>query len=334
MILKSYIIEQNIDLLRKNKVNLLYGENDGIKDDIKTEIKNKKGEAEIINLFQEEVLKNSKVLFNHIENLSLFSLKKIIFIHEVTDKLYKDINELTKHKLENIEVYLYTGVLEKRSKLRSYFEKEKNIGIVACYQDNERTLSNYIRNKLKGLTGLTQEIINIIIYNSNLNRKSIKNELSKIKIFFGKNKIEKKEVLQILNISSNKEFGQIRDAALLGDKMKVNRLIGEIEFTNEDTHSYLNQIAARLSKLNEIQSLNQNINDLEIAVESLSPKVFWKDKPVYINQLKNWDKTKLEATLFKISELELFMKKNSSIRNDILIKDLIVRLCNQATNSA
>ena len=111
MILKSYIIEQNIDLLRKNKVNLLYGENDGIKDDIKTEIKNKKGEAEIINLFQEEVLKNSKVLFNHIENLSLFSLKKIIFIHEVTDKLYKDINELTKHKLENIEVYLYTVVL-------------------------------------------------------------------------------------------------------------------------------------------------------------------------------------------------------------------------------
>ena len=332
MILKSYIVEQNIGLLRKNKVNLLYGENDGIKDDIKTEIKNEKGEAEIINLFQEEILKNNKVLFDHIQNLSLFSLKKIIFIHEVTDKLYEDICELTENKLENIEVYIYAGALDKRSKLRSYFEKEKNIAIVACYQDNERTLSNYIRNKLKGLTGLTQEITNIIIYNSNLNRKSIKSEISKIKVFFGENKIEKEKVLQLLNVTLNKEFGQIRDAALLGDKIKVNRLMGEIEFTNEDIYSYLNQIAARLNNLNEIQNLNQNINNLETAVDSLSPKVFWKDKPIYINQLKNWDKKKLEETLLRIGQLELFMKKNSNIRNDVLIKDLIVGLCVQATN--
>lgn len=332
MILKSYIVEQNIGLLRKNKVNLLYGENDGIKDDIKTEIKNEKGEAEIINLFQEEILKNNKVLFDHIQNLSLFSLKKIIFIHEVTDKLYEDICELTENKLENIEVYIYAGALDKRSKLRSYFEKEKNIAIVACYQDNERTLSNYIRNKLKGLTGLTQEITNIIIYNSNLNRKSIKSEISKIKVFFGGNKIEKEKVLQLLNVTLNKEFGQIRDAALLGDKIKVNRLMGEIEFTNEDIYSYLNQIAARLNNLNEIQNLNQNINNLETAVDSLSPKVFWKDKPIYINQLKNWDKKKLEETLLRIGQLELFMKKNSNIRNDVLIKDLIVGLCVQATN--
>ncbi|MBA1340380.1 MAG: DNA polymerase-3 subunit delta [Pelagibacterales bacterium] len=332
MILKSYIVEQNIGLLRKNKVNLLYGENDGIKDDIKTEIKNEKGEAEIINLFQEEILKDNKVLFDHIQNLSLFSLKKIIFIHEVTDKLYKDICELTENKLENIEVYIYASALDKRSKLRSYFEKEKSIAIVACYQDNERTLSNYIRNKLKGLTGLTQEITNIIIYNSNLNRKSIKSEISKIKVFFGENKIEKEKVLQLLNVTLNKEFGQIRDAALLGDKIKVNRLMGEIEFTNEDIYSYLNQIAARLNNLNEIQNLNLNINNLETAVDSLSPKVFWKDKPIYINQLKNWDKKKLEETLLRVSQLELFMKKNSNIRNDVLIKDLIVGLCVQATN--
>ena len=188
MILKSYIIEKNTELLDKYKSILMYGENEGIKDDIKIKIKERKKNAEIINIFEEEIIRDKDILFNHINNSSLFSSEKLIFLHGITDKVFNQINESIEKEIKDVNIYIFSSILEKRSKIRNYFEKENKLGVVACYEDNERTLSNYIITHLKGHGGLTQEIVNIIISNSNLNRKIIKNEIEKIKnCFFKKN---------------------------------------------------------------------------------------------------------------------------------------------------
>ena len=62
MILKSYIIEKNVELLNNYQATLLYGENNGLKEDIKLKIKNLNKNAEIINFFEEEILKKKKCL--------------------------------------------------------------------------------------------------------------------------------------------------------------------------------------------------------------------------------------------------------------------------------
>ena len=171
---------------------LMYGENNGIKDDIKEELKKGKEDTETIILFNDEIIKNNELLLNNANSASLFSSKKIIFIHEANDKIFKIVEDFLQYKNSDIKLFIFSNSLEKRSKLRNYFEKNKDVGIIACYQDNERTLMNYISSRLKGWTGLSGEVINLIISNSNLDRKIIKSEIIKIKIFFKEKKINKR----------------------------------------------------------------------------------------------------------------------------------------------
>ena len=113
----------------------------------------------------------------------------------------------------------------------------------------------------------------------------------------------------------------------------MNQLIGEIDFLTEDTFFFLNQISSRISKLIEIKYINETINDHELAMETLKSKIFWKDKPIYLRQLGNWNQDKLKIALNDVGNLELLMKKNSQIKNDILLKNLLINICDLANPS-
>jgi DNA polymerase-3 subunit delta len=326
VILKSYIVEKDIKILDKYQAVLLYGENDGIKDDIKSKLKILNKDAEIINFFENEIIKNRNILYENIINESLFSEKKIIFIQSATDKILSEILESLEKENLNIKIFIFSDNLDKKSKLRSLFEKEKKLTIIPCYEDNERTMITYINQELAGYKGLTGELINLIISNSNTNRKIIQSEITKIKTFFLNKIIDKNLLLEILNIKNNADFDEIRDNALNGRKEKVNKLLSEFDLLNEDSFFYLNSLNYRILKLTEIQKINGNSGNFEKALDSVKPQIFWKDKPLILEQLKKWNIERLNKAAYKINETEILMKKNSQTRNDIIIKNLLISL--------
>ena len=333
MILKSYIIEKDSSSINNYTSLLFYGENDGLKEDIKSEIKKINKNAEIINLFQEEIIKNNSIVLKELNNLSLFSEKKILFIYEATDKIFRFIYEVLDKRSDQTKIFLYSRALDKKSKLRAHYEKDKDLGIVPCYHDNARTLSSYISIKLKNYGGLSQEIINLIMNNSNNDRRLINAEIVKIKNFYIKKKIDKESLVNLLNIKFDDDFNKIRDASLVGNKNKVNSLMGEIDFLPENTFFFLYNIGNRINKLLEIQEIMKSTGDSELALDSIQPKIFWKDKPIYIDQLKKWDKNNLEEALSAVAKVELLIKNTSTIRSDILIKNLLVSLCKSASKN-
>ena len=325
------MVEHNVGILKNYQATLMYGVNNGIKDIIKSQLKNLNKDAETIIFFEEEVLKTKNILYENIINESLFNEKKIIIIQEATDKIFNEIYECLKKENNNIEIYICSENLDKKSKLRNHFEKSKKLAILPCYEDNERTLINYITKDLNGYKGLTGEIINFIITNSNKNRKIIQSELEKIKGFFIQKKIKKDELLEILNIKDNTNFDEIRDNALIGEKIKINKLLSEMEILNEDSFFYLNNLNYRIIKLLEILKINENYDNYEQSIESFTPQIFWKDKPIFIKQLKKWSLKKLNKATSKISETEILMKKNFHLRNNVLIKNLIIDLTKEAS---
>jgi DNA polymerase-3 subunit delta len=333
VILKSYIVEQNLDILNDYQAVVIYGENEGIKNNIKIKLKEINKNSEIISFFEDEITKNKNLLYENIANESLFNEKKIIFIQSATDKILNEVIECLEIYNPNTKVYIFSENLDKKSKLRNLFEKEKKLAIFCCYEDNEKILINYINNELNGYKGLTGEIINFIISNSSLNRKIIQSEIVKIKSFFNDKIIKKKQLLELLNFKNNNGFEEIRDSALSGKKQKINKLLSEIELINDDSFFYLNNLNFRILKLLEIQSINETFKNYEKALENIKPPVFWKDKPTYLEQLKKWDITKLNKAADKIGSAEILMKKNSQIRNDLVIKDLIIELTKQASIS-
>jgi len=330
VILKSYIVEKDIQVLENYAATLMYGENKGIKNDIKQEIREKNKDSEIITFFENEILKTN-VLYDYFNNQSLFVQKKIIFLQEMSDKVYQQITECIEKQNNDIRIYIFSGNLERKSKLRNFFEKTKNLAVLPCYVDNERTLINYITKELKEFKGLTGEIINTIISNSDMDRQVIKSELAKIKDFFLEKKINKNQILEILNIKLNSGFDEIRDKALMGEKDKINKLLSETEILNDEVFFYLNILNYRVVRLQEIAKINEGINNYTQALDSIKPPIFWKDRPVMLRQLQKWSRRKCEEILVKIAETEVLMKKNSYLRNDVVIKNFIINLTNKAS---
>ena len=326
MILKSFEIENNLSKLLKYKFILIYGENAGLKEDLKKKIITLKKKAEIINLYQEDVLKNKDVLLNEVQNTSLFSEEKIIILNQINDKYFAEIEGLLNRK-ENIIIILIGDLLEKKSKLRNLFEKKTNLGIIPCYQDNEITLRNLIKNELSDFKNLETNLINMIINYSNLNRKTIKNNLDKIKSFYDKRILSEDSLETLLNSDRNEMFENIRDAALSGDKLKLNDLLDNFVFSNEDVYQYLNMINYRFIKSLNIHKQNESYNDLNVTISKMKPPVFWKDRPVYLKMLKKWDKQSVIEVLKYLAKVENKIKKNSTINSLTIIKNSITNIC-------
>ncbi len=329
MIYKSYIVEQNINTVINNKIFLFHGENHGLIKEFKDKLSDKFKDIKILNLFQDELIKNKNLLENEILNKSLFDEKKIIFINECNDKIL----EILKDLIENIDsdkIFLFSDNLDKKSKLRNYLEKSKNCGISACYKDNEITIKKIISEKLKGYQGLTPTIVNLITSNSNLDRNKVSNEIQKVKSYFADKVINASKLEILLNIKNNEDFNELKDQALIGNKLKTNRLLADTTLSDENTVFYLNIINQRMNKLNEIENLKQKNNNIEVLLNTLRPPVFWKDKPILIEQSKKWNEKKIQKALKKTFETEIIIKSNATIRKDLLIKNLIVDLCNTA----
>ena len=332
MIFKSYILEQDIQPANNHKIFLFYGENQGLKKEFKKNLRTQNKNQEILNLFQDEIIKNKNILINEINNKSLFNEKKIIFINQVNDKILDIIDGIIGN-IQDEKIFLFSDILEKKSKLRNYFEKSKSCGITACYQDNEITIRKIIMKRLNGYQGLTSQVVNLIIENTDLDRNKVNNEIDKIISCFKDKKIDLKKIDLLIDMRTNDDFNLLKDEALNGNRIKTNRLLADTVFEVENNIYYLSSINQRINKLNEIESIKQENSNIESLISDLKPPVFWKDKQILIEQSRKWNKKKLQTALKKTYNTELEIKSNASIRKDLLIKNLIIELCT-AANSA
>ncbi len=332
MIFKSYLVENNLSILKDKNTILLYGENTGLKEDLKKSIIEKNKNREIIKLTQDDILKDNSLLNNQINNLSLFNEKKIILINNITDKSFNIIENNIRQN--NCIICLFSGSLEKKSKLRNLFEKEKTLGLIPCYEDNEITLRNYINNYLKNIKGLNQDIINFIIENSNKSRDKIKNELDKILIYFMEKQINFLELRQLLNLDENDNSQKLRDTAILGDKKQLNDLMSKTQIDDQDNMIYIRGLQNQFIKLAEILEINKTTKNLTQAVESLKPKVFWKDKPIVLGQANKWDTKKIKTAIDELINAEILIKSSSDIKGSEITKKLLIDICNKASNVA
>jgi DNA polymerase-3 subunit delta len=222
--------------------------------------------------------------------------------------------------------------LDKRSKIRNYFEKSNNCGVVACYNDNEISFKKIIIDRLKNYKGVTTENINLISNKCNLNRDKLNNELDKIYTFFLEKNINSNQLEILLDNKINNDFSLLKDEAFNGNKIETNKLLSDTIIDSEKNILYLNIINQRLLKLNEIFKLIGQTS-LEKAIDMLKPPIFWKDKPAFLKQAKKWNINKIKKILNKTYNLELEIKSNSIVNKNILLKKLLIDICNLANAS-
>ncbi len=329
MILKFFEIEK-VDLKTK-RFFLLYGENQGLKNEI-IEKKFKKNYSEnIFNYDENEVLNNKEIFFNTILTKSFFENEKLIIINRASDKLKEIVEEIIEKKITDLILVLKANILEKKSKLRSLFEKEKQTICVPLYADTNQTLMILVNNFFKrNKIVISQQATNLIIERCRGDRQNLNNELQKIQSFIkDKNKIEIKDLLKLTNLAENYDVSELIDGCLAKNKKKTINILNENNYTLEDCILIIRTFlikSKRLLKLSQSYIEKKNIDEV---ISSFKPPIFWKDKDIVKQQIKNWSYENIENLIFKINEIELLIKKNSNNSINILSNFII----EQATNS-
>ena len=334
MIFKSYIVEKDILKLENFLAILFYGENLGLKDDFKDLIKKRFDESEQISFQQNDLIKNPSLLDEQTLNTSLFSKKKLIIIHDFSDKLKKIVIEAVEKIDQNTKIVLFSENLDKKSSTRAAFEKEKTLAIVPCYKDNEKTLSIYVREKLEGYQGLTQEIVNFLIKNSDTDRKIIKSEIEKIKGLFIDKKIVKDKIIDLINNPSNIDFDNLKNSCLEGNKLDLNKNLSNISLQNEKSYFYLANLTTRIDKLKILNDLVDKYKNVDSALDLMRPKIFWKDMPIFKKQLKIWNKNKIKKANKLILNNEILIKTRLNNLSNVLIKKMLIELCEIAGSNS
>ena len=320
MILKHYNLTENI--IKINNIFLLYGNNEGLKNETINKIV--KGN-QFLRYDENEVLNNENLFYESATSSSLFENNKIIIVKRATDKILKIIQEIFNKNNKETCIILNANALEKKSKLRSFFEKEKKVICLAFYPDNDQTLSKLAYNFFsKKKIIISQENINLIISKCNGDRSSLLNELIKIENFAVEGrKISTKDIAKLININENHSVSELIDNCLTKNKKKIIIILNENNFSNEDciliTRTFLIKSKKILGLLQKYE-INKNI---DLTISSARPPIFWKDKEIVMQQIYNWSPKSISALIYRLNELELNIKKN--INNSIhLVCDFIL----------
>ena len=330
MILKSF--DLNKINLKINNFFLFYGKNEGLKNEAVDYIT--KGKNETSTYDEKEILENQNIFIENILSRSLFEKEKIIIIKRATDKIANLVNELGKKNLEDTFIIINAGILEKKSKLRSNFEKNKKYICIAFYPDNDQTLSKLAYNFLKEKRiAISPANINLIIQKCSGDRIVLINELKKIENFAqGGRKIDAENITKLINLAENHSISELVDNCLAKNKKKIVNILNENNFNNEDciliTRTFLNKSKKILKLSNEFK----NSKNIDLTISSAKPPIFWKDKEITKQQLYKWTPENLKELIYKLNDIELLVKKNLS--NSInLITDFILDQSSSNTSS-
>ena len=322
MILKFYELNK-IDLI-KNKLILLYGKNEGLKNNaINSLIKDKKN---ILYYDEKAIFEDNNSFLESTLNKSLFEKEKTIVIKRASDKIFKIINEIISKNIDELRIIINSENLDKKSKLRSFCEKNKESVCIAFYPDNEQTLSKVAYNFFKEKKiQISPSNINLIVGKCNGDRQNLINEVQKIENYSKNGKSLTTEVIaKLTNLSENHGVSDLINYCLAKNKKKIVYILNENNFSNEDcvliTRTFLNK-SKKILLLAQEYKLNKNIDQ---TISSAKPPIFWKDKEIIKEQIYKWTPENLKELIYKLSELELLVKKN--ISNSVnLITDFILK---------
>ena len=315
MILRSF----ELNKISKDAIfHLVYGSNEGLKTECINEIL-KKNNARVFNYDEVQIEDQEESFYENILSGSLFESSKIILINRASDKIYNVIYDLIERNISNTKIIINAYTLDTKSKLRSLFEKNKDLICIPTYPDNNETLSRLATTLFRQENiSISQQNVNLIVEKCNGDRKNLKSEFEKIKNFAkNKKKISNKEILKIINLAENYKLSELIDNCLTRDKKKIINILNDSNYSAEESITILRTFLFKAKRILKLATELQRNHDINKTVNSARPPIFWKDKEVVKVQLKKWNPKEIKDLIKNINNVEIEIKKNYN--NSILI---------------
>ncbi len=324
MILKQYQ-SKNFNF-ESYKLYLLYGENDGLKGEFIKKNFNGNGSANV-KYDEKEAITNLENIISELLNISFFEKEKTIIIERCTDKILPFIEEIQTKKISDRVVILKAGPLEKRSKLRAFFEKNEDTVCVPFYLDDNKSLSIIVNNFFREKKiSISQEIINLIVERSRGERLNLNLELEKIGNYIqNKNKVSIEEIVKITNLAENFAVSELIDSCLKKNIKKTINILNENNYSSEDCILIIRTFLLKSKRILNLIEKQQNHKSIEELINSHKPPIFWKDKETVKEQITKWPLEEIKKLIYQINDIEILIKKNLSNSLNLLSDFLIAK---------
>ena len=328
MIIKSFEIDKK--KLSDQDFFLIYGENEGHKKEIIKIIKNKL-KRDIESYDETQILNNNELFYEKVFNQSLFEKEKMFIINRCTEKIYELIENILEKKISDVKIILNANVLEKKSKLRNLFEKDKKIIVIPTYKDNSITLVEIAKKFFYNYKiSISQETINLLVSRCNGDRGHLKSELDKILIYINNKKsINLEEIYKLTSLAENISINELVDTSLSKNSQKTSEILNESNYKSEDGILILRTFLQKAKRLLSLYEKKNSTLSYDSLINDYKPPIFWKDKPIVKRQLENWSKSKIKDLITNINKTEIFYKKNSSI-SLMLVFDFVYETSNKS----
>ena len=332
MIVKYFDLEKNL----KKDINyfLLYGPNSGFINETVDKILKPKLSKNIYNYDENEILSDSDNFKEQILNKSFFEDDKLIIINRTSDKILKLMEEIIDKEIKDLIIILKSSILEKKSKLRNFFEKSSNGIIVPFYEDNNQTLLSIAHNFFKEKNiKISSQNINLIVDRSNGDRINLKNELNKLANYsLNKTTLSFEEISKLTNLAENFNVSELADQCLAKNKRKTLHILNENSSSPEDNILILKTFLYKLKRLKKLKHQLEKNKNIETVISSFKPNIFWKDRDFVKQQLNILSLSQIQNLIKKVNNLEIIIKKNS-YSSDQLINNFILERLELSNNS-
>ena len=312
MLLKSQEISLKKKDFFKEKVILLYGENQDLINDLNQQIASKFAEEEKISksFFEEDIIKSPENIINYYLNGSLFDgNKNISIIKNCSDKILDIINKIKNNINDNI-IILNSEVLLKNSKLRQFGEYDKLAICIPCYQETKFDIKKFLTQQLQiNNIQLSDSQSETIISSSSLKRSKIKEVIEKINLYKNSEKITDQIIDEICTDADLKKNDEIIDILLSKNEKNINEFISNMSNYEKNFIEIIIILRSFIIKILDIQKNNKNLS-IDERIERYKPPIFWKDKDRIKNILKIWNTNNLEKLLSNLNIIETEFKRN------------------------
>ena len=326
--IKKYFEIEKINL-SNNNLFLFYGINNGLKNEIIEKSIKKKTNLQLVSYEENEVLTNQQNFINELTNKSFFDKGKIYKIDRSTDKMLDFIEKINEIKLEGSILIINSDVLDKKSKLRLFFEKDKKYICIPFYPDDNKKLFSLASNFFKERkVSISSESINLLVERAREDRENLIGEIEKISMFCLDSKsISFKDVVALSNLSENYKIFDLVDNCLAKNTKKTINILNENKYGPEDCILIIRSLLSKSKRLLKLKNLNLEKKNLDDAISSYKPPIFWKEKEIVKKQVLNWKIKDVNELIYEIGEIEVLIKKNFTNSLNIL-SDFIISQSN------
>ena len=318
MIVKSFELQKRIN--KDINFYLLYGVNSGLIEESIENILKPIFSKNIHNFEELQIIRKPDDFKELIYNKSFFEEEKLLIINRATEKFFPIIDEIINTKTDKVKIIIKANILEKKSKLRNLFEKNKKTIIVAYYEDNYSSMLKLIENFLiKEKIRISKESINELINKSMGDRLNLINELNKISLLGHKNKqINNETISKLTNSSGEYNVSELVDQCLAKNKRQTIHILNEDSITNENNLIIIKSFLNKLKRLKKIKTELEKYNNIDTILNSYKPLIFWKEKDLIKKQLNCWSLDQIKSSMQKINNLEWECKRYPQISKGLL----------------